>query len=136
MSFEHAHTVTTAATPEAIWTLWSDPDTWSSWDPAVVAVDLHGGFEEGTTGTLTLAGPIEVPVLLAIVEPGRRYLDQLTLGDLVIRVDHVVEPLADGGSEVVVSTTIDGPGADDVGPVVTAEAPLALAALTAAAQEL
>ena len=40
----------------------------------------------------------------------------------------------DGGSEVTVSTTIEGPGADDIGPMVTAEAPLALAALVGRAE--
>ncbi|WP_148611442.1 SRPBCC family protein [Nocardioides rubriscoriae] len=134
MSFEHSQTVSTTAPPSAVWALWSDTSTWPTWDPSVVAVALDGPFEEGTTGTMTLAGPFEVPVVLAIVEPGARYLDQLTMGDLVIRIDHVVTAQPDGGSEVTVSTTIVGPGADDIGPMVTAEAPLALAALTAAAE--
>lgn len=134
MSFEHSLTVTTTAAPAAVWALWRDPGTWPDWDPSVLGVTLDGPFAEGTTGTMTLAGPFDVPVLLAVVEEGRRYLDQLTMGDLVIRIDHVVEPLPSGGSEVTVSTTIAGPGADDVGPMVTAEAPLALAALTKAAE--
>ena len=135
MTFEHAQSVTTTAPPSAVWALWSDCATWPSWDPSVVGVVLDGAFEQGTTGTMTLAGPFEVPVVLAVVEPGRRYLDELTMGELVIRIDHVVEALPDGGSEVTVSTTIEGPGADDIGPMVTAEAPLALAALTAAAEQ-
>lgn len=134
MSFEHRLTVTTTAAPAEVWALWHDPGTWPDWDPSVLGVILDGPFVEGTTGTMTLAGPVDVPVLLAVVEEGRRYLDQLTMGDLVIRIDHVVEPLPSGGSEVTVSTTIAGPGADDVGPMVTAEAPLALAALTRAAE--
>jgi hypothetical protein len=132
--FEHSRTVTTSAAPEAVWALWADPSTWPSWDPSVVAVVLDGPFAQGTTGTMTLAGPFEVPVTLVVVEPGARYADELTMGDLVLRIDHVVAPLPDGGSEVTVSTTVDGPGADDVGSMVTAEAPLALAALTAAAE--
>lgn len=134
MTFEHSQTVTTTASTSAVWALWSDPGTWPSWDPSVVGVVLDGPFEQGTTGTMTLAGPFEVPVVLAVVDPGARYLDELTMGDLVIRIDHVVVALPDGGSEVTVSTTIVGPGADDIGPMVTAEAPLALAALTAAAE--
>ena len=134
MSFEHSQSVTTTADPGAIWALWSDPTTWPAWDPSVVGVRLDGDFEEGTTGTMTLAGPFDVPVILAVVEEGTRYLDQLTMGDLVIRIDHVVVALPEGGSRVTVSTTIDGPGADDIGPMVTAEAPVALAALTATAE--
>ncbi len=96
---------------------------------------LDGPFVAGTTGTMTLAGPFEVPVSLEVVEDGRRYLDQLTMGDLVIRIDHVVEA-TEGGSEVTVSTTIEGPGADDIGPIVTAEAPLALASLVERAEAI
>jgi hypothetical protein len=133
MSFRDERTVPTSAAPGAVWALWSDPATWPDWDPAVVAVRLDGPFEQGTTGTLVLTGQVEVPVSLEVVVPGARYLDRLTMGDLVIRVDHVVRPTPDG-SEVTVTTTIDGPGADDLGPLVTADAPVALEALVSAAE--
>jgi hypothetical protein len=134
VSFEHSGTVTTSAPPEAVWALWADTTTWPSWDPSVAGVALDGPFEQGTTGTMTLAGPIDVPPVLTVVETGRRYVDELTMGELVITIDHVVTALDAGGSEVTVATTITGPGADDIGPMVTAEAPLALAALVAAAE--
>ncbi len=134
MSFEHTGTVTTSAPAEAVWALWSDIETWSDWDPSVVAVTLDGPFAAGTTGTMTLAGPFEVPVSLEVVEPGARYLDQLTMGELVIRIDHVVRARPEGGCEVTVSTTIEGPGADDIGPMVTAEAPQAMARLVERAE--
>lgn len=133
MTFEYARTVTSSASPAAVWALWSDATTWADWDPAVQDVALDGPFVEGTTGTLTLTGGIEAPVVLEVVDDGRRYLDRLTLGDLVIRIDHVVEP--DGtGSEITVATTIEGPGADDVGPMVTTDAPTAMARLVALAE--
>ncbi|MGA8258560.1 MAG: SRPBCC family protein [Nocardioides sp.] len=134
--FEHSGSVTTTAPPAAVWAIWSDSSTWPDWDPSVVGVVLDGPFVAGTTGTMTLAGPFEVPVSLEVVEEGRRYLDQLTMGELVIRIDHVVEPAADGGSDVTVSTTIEGPGADDIGPMVTAEAPLAMASLVERAEAI
>ena len=115
MTFEYSRTVTTTAAPAAIWALWSDPTTWPAWDPAVESVAFEGHFGEGAGGTMVLAGGIEVPVTLEIVEPGRRYLDRLTMGDLVIEIDHVVVPHEEG-AEVTVSTTITGPGADDIGP--------------------
>ena len=133
MHFEHRGTVTTTAPAEAVWALWSDPASWATWDPAVEGVRIDGAFEEGATGTMTLTGGIEVPVTLEVVEPGNRYLDQLTMGDLTIRIDHVVRP-TDSGAEVSVSTVITGPGAEDVGPMVIADAPKALAALVALAE--
>jgi uncharacterized protein YndB with AHSA1/START domain len=133
MHFEHSRTVTTSAPPEAVWALWSDPSTWSTWDPAVEAVHIDGAFEGGARGTMTLAGGIEVPVALEVVEPGSRYVDELTMGDLTIRIDHVVTS-TDAGAEVTVSTVVTGPGAEDVGPMVIADAPTAMSALVAQAE--
>lgn len=133
MTFEHVESVTTTAAPAAVWALWSDVGSWHVWDPAVEAVALEGHFAEGAAGTMTLAGGIEAPVVLEIVEPGARYLDRLTMGDLVIRIDHVVRAEADG-SVVTVRTAIEGPGADDVGPMVTRDAPVALAKLVELAE--
>ncbi len=133
MTFEHSGTVTTTASPAAVWKLWSDVTTWSSWDPAVEQVSLDGPFEVATSGTLTLRGGIEAPFTLEVVDPDSRYLDQLAIGDLVIRIDHLVRATADG-AEITVSTTIEGPGADDIGPMVTADAPVALDALVAQAE--
>ncbi|GAB2755988.1 hypothetical protein GCM10027020_05160 [Nocardioides salsibiostraticola] len=124
--FEYSRTVTTTAPPHAVWALWSDTTTWPDWDPAVEAVALAEGFVAGATGTMTLGGGIEVPVTLEVVEDGARYLDRLDMGELVIRIDHVVVPAASGGSQITVSTTIEGPGADDIGPMVTHDAPIAL----------
>lgn len=134
MTFDYTRTITTNAPPAAVWALWSDTTTWPGWDPAVQDVRLDGPFAEGTTGTMVLTGPIEVPVSLEVVVPGSRYLDQLTMGELVIRIDHVVRPTDHGGSEVTVSTTIEGPGADEIGPMVTADAPVAMEALIVAAE--
>jgi hypothetical protein len=68
-----------------------------------------------------------------MVEPGSRYQDRLEMGDLRIHIDHVVKGV-EGGSEVTVSTTVVGPGAEDIGPVVTADAPKAMDTLCAMAE--
>jgi uncharacterized protein YndB with AHSA1/START domain len=133
MPFEHSRTVTTSAPAEAVWALWSDPGTWPTWDPAVEDVQIDGAFEAGARGTMTLTGGIEAPVLLETVERGSRYVDELTVGELTIRIDHVVTA-TESGAEITVSTRVTGPGADDVGPVVVADAPRALAALVAQAE--
>ncbi|MCW2795318.1 SRPBCC family protein [Nocardioides sp.] len=133
MTFEFERTVTTSATSADIWELWSDPGTWVEWDPAVNLVELDGPFVEGQTGTMVLTGPIEVPFTLEVVEDGERFLDQLVMGDLVIRIDHLVKDVGEG-SEVTVRTTIEGPGADDIGPIVTQDTPVAMEALVRMAE--
>lgn len=133
MTFEFERTVTTSASPAAVWALWQDPGSWPSWDPPVQSVALEGHFAEGAAGTIVLAGPIEAPFVLEVVEPGTRFLDRLTIGDLVIRIDHVVTAAGDG-SEITVRTTVEGPGAEDIGPIVTNDTPVAMARLVELAE--
>ncbi|MGB0101820.1 MAG: SRPBCC family protein [Nocardioides sp.] len=133
MSFEHEGSIATSASPADVWRLWSDVGSWHCWDPAVQRVALEGHFSEGAGGTMTLTGGIEAAFTLEIVEPGSRFLDRLTMGDLVIRIDHEVQA-TESGSEITVRTTIGGPGAEGVGPMVTADTPKALAALVEMAE--
>src|SRR6478609_11224770 len=98
MTFEYERTVPTTASTEDVWALWSDVGSWHAWDPAVERVALEGHFAEGAAGTMSLVGGVEAPFMLEIVEPGRRFLDRLTIGDLVIRIDHQVGA-AEGGAE-------------------------------------
>lgn len=134
MTFEYERSVTTTASPDAVWALWSDVGSWHSWDPAVEGVALEGHFAEGAAGVMSLSGGIEAPFVLEIVEPHARYLDRLTIGELVIRIDHQVSA-TDGGSTVLVRTTVEGEGADDIGPIVTADTPTALEALIGFAEQ-
>ena len=133
MTFEYERTVTTTASQADVWAVWSDIGTWHQWDPSIESVALEGHFAEGAAGTMVLVGGIETPFVLEIVEPGARFLDRLTIGDLVISIDHVVAA-ADGGAEVSVRTVVEGPGAEDIGPMVTGDTPKALVALVAMAE--
>lgn len=131
--FRHVETLRTTASPERVFALWSDTSTWATWDPPVERVVLDGPFRVGTSGTMVMAGGIEMPFELVEVTPDARYLDVLRMGELEIRIDHVVETDGDG-SLITVTTEITGPGAEGVGPMVTADAPKALAALVEQAE--
>ena len=50
MTFEYERTVTTTASPDDVWALWSDIGSWHAWDPAVERVALEGHFAEGAAG--------------------------------------------------------------------------------------
>lgn len=133
MDFVHTETASTSASPGDVWALWSDTSTWAAWDPAVERVVLDGPFRLGTTGTMRLAGGVEAPFTLVAVSPDVRYCDELELGGLHLRIDHRVEPRG-GGAVVTVETRVSGPGADEVGPLVVAQAPEALRLLAAQAE--
>lgn len=131
--FHHEETLRTTASPERVFALWSDPSTWASWDPPVERVVLDGPFRVGTAGTMVMAGGFEMAFELVEVRPDHGYLDVIRMGELEIRIDHVVEA-ADDGSLVTVTTDITGPGAESIGAMVTADAPTAVAALVAMAE--
>jgi hypothetical protein len=133
MTFEHEHTVTTTASPADVWALWRDPGSWHQWDPAVQQVAFEGHFGEGAGGTMMLEGGIEAPFRLEIVVPGSRYLDRLTLGDLVVEIDHEVRK-TDDGAEITVTTVVHGVGAEEVGPMVVRDTPVALSELVRLAE--
>lgn len=134
MSFEYEGTVTTSASPKDVWALWSDVGSWHCWDPSVQQVCMEGHFAEGAMGTMTLTGGVEAPFVIEIVEPCSRFLDRVTMGDLVFHIDHEVKA-TDTGSEVTVRTHISGPGAVDVGPTVAGDTPQALEALVRMAEQ-
>ena len=91
MSFEYEHTVTTTASPARRLGAVERHRQLARWDPAVQQVALEGHFAEGAAGTMILNGGIEAPFVLDIVEPHKRFLDRVTMGDLVIKIDHVVK---------------------------------------------
>ncbi|HEY0493833.1 MAG TPA: SRPBCC family protein, partial [Candidatus Dormibacteraeota bacterium] len=45
--------VETKASPQAVWTIWSDTSTWPEWNPDVQSMVLNGPFASKTTGTMT-----------------------------------------------------------------------------------
>lgn len=47
-----SHTLKTTASPEAIWTVWTDVGRWPEWDSELVSSTLEGAFQLGATGTL------------------------------------------------------------------------------------
>ncbi len=134
MSFDYEHTVTTTATPADVWALWSNVGSWHRWDPTVEQVAIEGHFGEGAAGTMVLAKGLEAQFVLEIVEPCARYLDKLTIGDVVVRIDHQVKATA-AGSDVTVRTVVNGPGSDEIAPLITAEATRALEALVEMAEK-
>jgi uncharacterized protein YndB with AHSA1/START domain len=105
-----------AASPEAIWRLWSDVTGWPEWNADIEHIEISGPFAAGSTISMTPVGqdPVELRIAEA-VEPDL-FVDEADLGDIVVRTIHRVEPLEGGRSRVVYRMEISGPAADSVGP--------------------
>lgn len=43
----------TAASPQTVWTLWSDPNNWSTWNSGIRAANVDGPLANGTRGEMT-----------------------------------------------------------------------------------
>ncbi|GAA4474707.1 hypothetical protein GCM10023094_10870 [Rhodococcus olei] len=131
--WEYEFAIDTDAPRADIWRLWADVERWGDWNDGVEAIEHTGPFARG--GTIEMTPPGEDVVHLELVEviDGEMFADQARFGDLVLRTDHRMIPLADGRTRVVYRMVITGPGADEVGPRIgpgiTADWPETVAAL-------
>src|SRR3954453_1130865 len=136
-AFPYTHTIETDVPAEAIWSLYEDVTTWPSWDAGAERVTRDGPFETGTTGTMKLDGQEPLHYRLAKVEPLREFVDETPVGDLVVRVSHLLEPQDESRLRVTYSVQIEGPTdqAQEIGPMITADFPDTMASLIAMARE-
>ena len=133
--YEWTHSVDTTATPAQVWRLYADVARWLDWDSGLVDVTLDGDFAEGSTGTLQVEGQPPLAFVLTAVEDGRRFADRTEiLGFATLAFDHVIEPLG-AGARITHHVSIDGPGALELGPMVTSDTPEAMERLAVLALE-
>jgi uncharacterized protein YndB with AHSA1/START domain len=132
--WEYEHSVETTASPATVWRHWSDMAAWPTWNAGIAALEIRGPFEVGTTITMTAPGDDD-PVTMQLVDivPGELFTDVMDGGDFIVRTVHRLEPTA-AGTRIIYRTEITGPAADtagpELGPVITADFPDVLAALS------
>jgi hypothetical protein len=136
-SFRYTHTIEAAVSADAIWSLYEDVTTWSEWDADAEWVRRDGPFQTGTTGAMKFKGQEPLHYRLAKVEPGREFVDETPVGEVVVRVSHLLEPLGAQRVRITYAAEIDGPPeqANEIGPAITADFPDTMAALIAHAKE-
>jgi len=107
-----SHRVTTPAEPDEVWAVLEDPSRWPEWDLFLRRVEGgRGRIREGQHLMVTVRGlPVRVPVDVRMVATGRRLgLTVHTAPGLREQVDHDVTRRPRGGSQVRVSTVLEGP---------------------------
>jgi uncharacterized protein YndB with AHSA1/START domain len=113
----HERSLEADAPPERVWRIWSDPSTWTSWNPDVVSIQLRGPFSTGTTGTMTTKAGGAHNIRLSAVEPGRSFQLETTPVPLTrFTFKCAVAPLGDQRSRISQSVTMSGP----LGPLFSA----------------
>jgi uncharacterized membrane protein len=105
----YEHTVETEAPAEAIWRLWSDVSTWSSWDDDIEWARLDGPFAVGSRGKLKPKGIPAAGFRLVTVAPGVSYTVQQRLPLARLRFHHELAEAGVGPTRFTHRVTIDGP---------------------------
>ena len=136
-SYRYTHIVEADVAAQAVWALYEDVTTWPSWDAQAEKITRDGPFQAGTTGTMKFVGQDPLRYRLAKVEPLREFVDETPAGPLLVRVSHLLEPIATGRLLITYSAEIEGPeeAARQVGPMITADFPETMASLVALAKE-
>jgi uncharacterized protein YndB with AHSA1/START domain len=133
----HEHTGETAASPAAVWRVLSDLNDWESWGHLDGVVRLQGPFGVGSEVVMKHKGQDAITSLIVEAVENKVYADETSLGGVMLRFSHALEPLERGGTRVLHRLEITGPAADqrgpELGPAITEDFPEAMDALLARA---
>lgn len=115
-TWDYAPSVDSAAPASGIWGLYSDVSTWPDWQAGVQHVELDGPFASGTTGRVTESGGPPRPFRIVAVRPGEGYTSETELAeDLLLRTEHELMPLPDGGTRITHRVTVPRAALDRFG---------------------
>jgi hypothetical protein len=121
--------VETRAEPEAIWKAFQDVASWTKWNAGIERIEIEGPFASGTWFSMKPPGQDALRSRFLEVRENQGFVDETRVGDLVVTVGHRIEPLGTGRTRVVYSVDAAGPGAAEVGPMVSSDFPEVLASL-------
>jgi len=101
------HSVQTNVTPEQIWRVWQDVESWPSWDHDLEFSRIDGPFQTGTTGCFkTKSGPV-LKTVLTRVEPLKIFVQEAKLPLAKVIMTHTISEL-DGKTQVIIKTEVKG----------------------------
>jgi Polyketide cyclase / dehydrase and lipid transport len=106
----------TTASPESIWRIWSDVQSWGDWNGDIERITISGPFAAGSTIAMTPVGQDTVELRIAEVSEPNLFVDEADLGNVVVRTFHRVDRLDDERNLVTYRMEISGPAADEIGP--------------------
>lgn len=133
--FSYSHAIEADVSAAAVWALYDDVSTWPAWDAQAEWVTRRGPFATGSRGEMKFQGMDPLAYTLTRVEPEREFVDETPVGDLTVRVSHLLEPLDGGRLRLTYAAEVDGPEAEPVGAAITADFPATMAAVVAMAKE-
>jgi len=106
--FETTHTERSAASPAAIWELWSDPGRWAEWNEQIQRAEVDGELAPGATVRAKLRRGGTVRYEVTALEPGRLLIWEVRLPGARQGHAHRVSPRG-GGAEITHRMYVRGP---------------------------
>lgn len=81
------HTLSTTASPETIWSIWTNVERWHEWDTGLRQAELKGDFVVGAKGRLLPDKGPKARFKVVAVEAGQSYTfkTQLPFGGLYVK---------------------------------------------------
>src|SRR5205823_11670862 len=86
--------------PEALWKVLRDVNGWGAWNEGIETIAMDDPLAVGATFQMKPPGEDMVTSTIAELEENRVLTDVTDLGDLVVRVAHRLDPLAEGGTAI------------------------------------
>lgn len=93
------HSITIASTPEHIFGIYKDVDSWARWDPDIEAVGMDGEFTVGTKGWLKPVGAPKTATRLESVNEPSSFTVESRLPLCKMRFEHELK-VVDAGTLV------------------------------------
>jgi uncharacterized protein YndB with AHSA1/START domain len=131
----HEESIETSATPARVWKFFADVAQWKNWNAGIETIQIHGPFKAGTTFTMRPPGQDAINSTLIEVKPNESFTDETLVDETRVVVSHKLQPLASGNTKIIYSTEITGPGAEELGPMITSDFADVLASLKRLAEQ-
>ena len=115
---EYGTSVTSTASPDKVWKIWSDMSTWGDWNPNVSTMEWQGGFQSGTSGVMNTRPDAKGKMMhhkmrLLDVVPGRSFaLETSVIPGTTFRFNCRIEPVG-GETKIGQFVEVKGP----LGPI-------------------
>jgi hypothetical protein len=111
----------TTASPDKVWSVWSDPNNWSRWNSGITSAEVDGPIANGTKGKMTTNRSSAHEVTFFNVVEGRGF-SMAMAGPPLASFTFSCEITPDGtGSTIAQNVTITGPLAFLFGPMMGAQ---------------
>lgn len=107
----------TAASPEAVWRIWADPNNWSSWNSGIRSAEVDGPITEGKKGKMTTNRGSTHDVTFHDVAPGRGFSMSMAGAPLTTFTFNCEITPNGSGSTIAQNVAISGPLAFLFGPM-------------------